>query len=144
MSRNATASIIIVLLILLGGFFYFKSHSVVSPVVAPEVTASPIGTMTTASPEATISQNIVTITSSGFSPAIITIKAGDSVTWINQDSENHQVDSDPHPVYTDYPPLNGVGLLTPSQQKSLQFPTPGTYHYHDHLNPEFKGTIVVE
>lgn len=138
MSRNATASIIIVLLILLGGFFYFQSHSVVTPVVAPEETSTPIPPTPSPYPSAsnTANQNLVTITSTGFSPTNITIKAEDSINWLNQDSKNHQVDSDP--------PLSGVNLLSPNQQTSFQFSTPGTYHFHDHLNPHFQTTVLVK
>lgn len=88
-------------------------------------------------------QDVVTIDSNGFNPPGLTIKKGGSVTWKNTDSALHQVDSNPHPVHTDYLPLNSVDLIQPGGEKSLSFPDSGTYKYHDHLNPQFMGEIVV-
>jgi len=51
--------------------------------------------------------------------------------------------SDPHPVHTDYPPLN-LGTFFDGASLSLKFPTAGTYVYHNHLNPSERGTIVVK
>ncbi len=96
------------------------------------------------SPSDAMAQNTVTISANGFSPQTITIKAGDTVTWVNSDQALHQVNSDPHPTHTAYPPLNTVAQIPAGQQKSLTFPTAGKYGYHDHLDPSLRGTVVVE
>ena len=92
---------------------------------------------------AMMAATVVTISSNGFSPQNVTIKAGDSVSWMNSDSANHTVNSDPHPTHTAYSPLN-LGLMKPGEKKSLTFPTAGTYKYHDHLNPSSTGTVTVQ
>ncbi|MBI2021929.1 cupredoxin domain-containing protein [Candidatus Daviesbacteria bacterium] len=89
-------------------------------------------------------KNVITIDSSGFSTKELKIKAGEGVTWKNTDSKDHQVNSVVHPTHQVYPPLNTIGLLKPGQSRSLTFPDKGTFKYHDHLNPQFFGSIVVE
>jgi len=87
----------------------------------------------------------VAITSSGFVPATITIKAGDTVTWTNQDSSQHQVATDPYPTED---ALAGFKAEIPTAQNltySYKFTKVGTYTYHDHLNPlKFKATVIVK
>lgn len=100
----------------------------------------------TSSPTGSIqqqSQNTVTLTSDGFSPATLTIKAGETVTWENKSGEAATVNSDPHPVHTNYAPLN-LGNFPDGGTLSLTFDKPGTYGYHNHLNPSERGTITVE
>lgn len=92
---------------------------------------------------ASLTSATVTLTSNGFSPAILTIKAGETVTWVNKSGETATVDSDPHPIHTNYAPLNLAsfpdgGILT------LTFDKPGTFGYHNHLNSSMRGTITVQ
>jgi len=67
-----------------------------------------------------------------------TIKVGNNITWINKDfAINHQIISDS----VNYPFDSGV--LKNGQSYSLNFTQAGTYNYHDKLNPNLKGTIIV-
>lgn len=108
------------------------------PSVDPTTTSSEA----TASTTATI-QDTVNLTTNGFSPATLTIKAGTKVTWVNQSGSNATVNSNPHPIHTDYPPLN-LGSFKDGGTLSLTFDKPGTYGYHNHLNPSESGTIIVQ
>ena len=136
--------IVAVILILGAGYFYIQSLQN-KPISSPQPTTAPIVSPQESSPSADQTQkNIITITAGGFSPAEITIKAEDSVTWVNSDSNDHQVNSGPHPIHTGYQPLNTVGLIKTGESKSLTFPTTGTYKYHDHLNPQLTGEVTVE
>lgn len=85
----------------------------------------------------------VTKTDNGFSPQSVTIKAGQSVTWINDSGTTATVDSSPHPAHTDFPFLN-LGEFEDGNSMTLVFPDAGTYKYHDHLNSSHFGTVVVE
>jgi plastocyanin len=146
MSKNLWTVIIVVIVLLAGGWLFVSTRSQVTP---PTVTApasgSPIGS---AAPEGTESaqtaENLITITTTSFSPDTLTIKVGDSVTWTNSDTKLHTVNSDPHPAHTLYPDLNDVGNISAGQSKSFTFTEVGTYKYHDHLNPSLVGTIIVE
>jgi len=111
--------------------------------VFPTEEQKPTATKGAELPTTSISgQATVEVSSTGFSPASVTISVGGKVEWKNIDSDNHQIASDPHPVHTDYPPLN-LGLIKPGEVKSLIFDKAGTYKYHDHLNPSFRGTVYV-
>lgn len=87
----------------------------------------------------------VAIKRTGFSPTTVTIKAGQSVTWTNRDKVAHKVNSDPYPTDDTLPGLNSKIKLVPNSTFSYTFEKPGTYLYHDDLNPyKLKGTIVVQ
>lgn len=94
----------------------------------------------------------VTYTDSGFSPASITVRAGDSVTFKNDSSQPFWPASNPHPVHTGYPTTGGCigstfdacGPIAPGGSWSFTFGIKGAWGYHNHLNPGFDGTVVVE
>lgn len=108
-----------------------------SPTTAPTVNTE----ATSSSIEA--SEVTVTLTADGFSPAALTIKAGTKVTWTNQSGVDSTVNSNPHPTHTDYQPLN-LGRFSNGGTLSLIFDKPGTYGYHNHLNPAQTGTVTVQ
>lgn len=145
MSRNVVIAAAVVILVLIGGWFLTRPK----PSVAPEVSQTTQPSITqSASPAASAAaeaetKNLVTITSSGFSPKEIKITKGDSVIWVNNDTVDHTVNSAPHPAHTAYPPLN-LDVLKPGEKKSLKFPDAGTYKYHDHLNPSLFGSVTVQ
>lgn len=105
--------------------------------------ASPAATTSETSPSAQVTERLVNITSAGFSPKEVTIKAGEAVTWMNGESVVHVVNSAVHPTHQLYLPLN-LGNIQAGGKASLTFPTAGTYKYHNHLNPSLTGSIVVE
>lgn len=90
----------------------------------------------------------ITITSSGVSPKSVTVATGSSVTFINNDSQPHDMSSDPHPLHTDCPETNGVGFIQPGQTKSTNaFRTVRTCGFHDHNQPStvaLQGSIVIQ
>jgi plastocyanin len=86
----------------------------------------------------------VLITSSGFTPSTLTIKVGDTVTFINKDSNPHWPASDPHPTHTNYPGFDALRPLKTGESYSFTFTKQGAWGYHDHLNPSLRGIIIVE
>ena len=90
-----------------------------------------------------VSGNLITYTDSGFSPAQVNVKVGDTVTFKNDSKASVQVNSAPHPAHTQFPELN-IGSIAPGESKTVTFTTAGTKKYHNHLNPSQTGTIVVE
>jgi plastocyanin len=81
-------------------------------------------------------------------PQTMTVSRGTRVTFINNDSRAHEMNSDPHPEHTDCPELNQVGHLEPGQQRdSGNLNTARRCGFHDHINPEnngLKGTITIQ
>lgn len=105
-----------------------------------------------------IGSNIIEITEEGFSPKTLKISQGDTVTFINQGSEERWPATDLHPTHKLYPGSDIEKCGTPEESeifdacKPLQkneeyeftFQEKGNWNYHDHLNPNIKGVIIVE
>ena len=87
----------------------------------------------------------VDITSTGFVPATISIKAGETISWTNQDNAPHEVSADPYPKDNSIPGfVNKKGLLK-GNSLTFTFTKAGTYTYHDELHPyALKGVVVVK
>lgn len=141
-SRNLLIIGAVVFLLAVGFFVLGKKPAEVAPVVNPSPTSQESSPSSSPTQEAS-SSSMVKIGADGFTPDSVTIKMGDSVAWTNTDSVVHTVSSNPHPTHTDYAPLN-LGPLKAGEEKSLTFPTAGTFKYHDHLHPQFKGTVIVQ
>ena len=89
----------------------------------------------------------ITITANGVNPTQVRINVGDRVRFVNNDSVNRQINSNPFPAHDDCPPINAVDLLTPGQSKETDaMSLAGTCGFHEHLTegaPEFLGEILV-
>lgn len=86
----------------------------------------------------------IAITSDGFLPAEITIKAGTKVIFQNLDEAPHQPASDIHPTHTLCPGFDSLGGLAKDENYEHTFTKPGECSFHDHLNPGLKGKIIIE
>lgn len=75
----------------------------------------------------------VTIRNFAFSPATVTVRVGETVTWTNADSVVHNAAG------------NGfrTALIERGQSASYTFTRPGTYRYHCDPHPFMRGTVVV-
>jgi plastocyanin len=78
----------------------------------------------------------VNIDNFAFAPQRVTMKAGTTVTWINDDDV-------PHTVASSIKVFKSSALDT-KDKFSFTFATPGTYEYFCSLHPHMTGTIVVE
>ncbi|MBI2084571.1 MAG: cupredoxin domain-containing protein [Candidatus Aenigmarchaeota archaeon] len=94
----------------------------------------------------------VDMTSAGFSPKQPSIKAGDTVVFVNKDASSHWPASDIHPAHNVYPEKGGcIGSkfdackgLKQGENYSFAFFQKGSWCYHDHLNPNLKGCVDVQ
>jgi plastocyanin len=77
-----------------------------------------------------------TIDNFTFAPQQITVKAGDTVTWTNQDDI-------PHTVTSQTLAFRSKALDT-DDRFSFTFTTPGKYDYFCSLHPHMTGSILVE
>lgn len=79
-----------------------------------------------------------------FAPQNIKIAKGTKVTWINDDSVEHYVNTESHPAHTYYPSQNSKALRN-GDSYSLVFNTAGFYPYHCSAHAEtMTGAILVE
>jgi plastocyanin len=99
-------------------------------------------------PNPTPSTATVTIMTSGVSPKTVQVAVGGHITFTNNDTRNHTIDSDPHPAHTDCPAINQVGLLQPGESRDTASLTVArSCGYHDHSASQdttMQGTIVVQ
>ena len=76
----------------------------------------------------------VTIADFAFAPATVTITAGESVTWTNQDGTDHTA--------------TGSGFDTESlgtgESSTITFDTAGTFAYACAIHPTMHGEVIVE
>jgi amicyanin len=71
-----------------------------------------------------------------FLPQRITVKAGTTVTWINEDDV-------PHTIVSSSKVFKSKALDT-ADKFSFTFTTPGTYDYFCSVHPHMTGAVVVE
>ncbi len=86
-----------------------------------------------------VSTNVVDLPPSyRFAPASITITAGETVTWTNNDNFTHNVQ------FTAGGPTSEPQTMEPGQDVQLEFPTAGTFDYICSLHPQdMRGSVVV-
>ncbi|HUW85315.1 MAG TPA: cupredoxin family copper-binding protein [Methanoregula sp.] len=84
---------------------------------------------------ASVSDNTIRIKNFAFDPASITVKAGSTVRWVNQDSVPHRI------LFADNVDSN---VLAAQQSYSRKFDQAGTYDYSCTIHPTMQGTVIVE
>lgn len=88
----------------------------------------------------------ITITAAGVSPNAVTISVGQGVTFVNNDSISHDIESNPHPSHTDCPPAR-LGALAAGQTRMTDaFTIARSCGFHDHGQPgngSLQGTITI-
>jgi plastocyanin len=90
----------------------------------------------------------ITIANNTVSPKNITVTRGSQVTFVNNDNQPHDMESDPHPVHTDCPAINQVGFLNPGQSRQTgTLNIARTCGYHDHnrdMVESLQGAITIQ
>lgn len=79
----------------------------------------------------------VKIDNFSFGPATITIPAGSTVTWTNNDDVPHVVTSDDTKMFKSKP-------LDTDDHFSFTFTKPGIYNYYCAIHPKMTAKIVVQ
>ena len=70
-----------------------------------------------------------------FGPQTLTVRAGTTVTWVNDDEEPHNVTASDHSYHSQ--------ILNTGGRVSHRYDTPGQYAYFCSLHPHMTGRIVV-
>jgi plastocyanin len=132
---------VLVVIIAIGAYFYFSNpaynqNTNTNTNTNPSANA---GVQTQVPPNNAGSSGTDNIAISGFafSPTSLTIHAGDTVVWTNQDYASHTIVSD-----------DGTSFTSPSvaqgQTYSHTFTTPGNFSYHCSIHPGMRGIIIVQ
>src|SRR5262250_3293114 len=82
-------------------------------------------------------QNKIEIKDFMFNPPTITVKSGETITWINRDEE-------PHTVVSVGKQFQKSPALDTDETYTIVAGAPGTYSYFCSVHPKMTGTIVVE
>jgi plastocyanin len=85
----------------------------------------------------------VSFTSKGFSPTSLTIKKGQTVTFVNNSAGQMWVSANPFPSGADYPAFNEKNGAAAGASWSFTFDKTGTWFYHNHFSPAQGAKIVV-
>ena len=79
----------------------------------------------------------VKIDNFSFGPATVTVPAGSTVTWTNNDDVPHVVTSDDNKMFKSK-------ALDTDDHFSFTFTKPGTYNYYCAIHPKMTAKIVVQ
>ena len=93
-------------------------------------------TPTASSTVSPVSNNIITIQNFAFSPSVLEIKAGQKVTWKQNDSAPHSIVSSDN--------LFTSSVLDKGGEFSFTFNGVGEYGYHCGIHPSMTGKIIVK
>lgn len=91
----------------------------------------------------TSEQYVITFTDDGFDKDTYTFPADKAITVKNESSMDMQFSSDDHPTHRDHTELN-MKLLSAGETGTFTPPGKGTYAFHDHINDQFEGTLIIE
>lgn len=160
--KNIISILIIVLLIFLGIFLFTRNKDMptdnASKTEETENTTSKVPAViddtTVEETAATDSQSVViTHTNNGYTEKEITIKKGQTVTFLNESDRASWPASAYHPTHTVYPEKTNNDCLGSSfdacrglekgESWSFTFNKVGTWGFHDHLNASQTGKVVV-
>ena len=90
------------------------------------------------------SEVTVKLSETAFQPKDIRIRKGAKVTWVNDESVEHYINTDSHPAHTYFLNQNS-GALEKGNTYSITFDAPGIYPYHCSAHEAtMKGNILVE
>ncbi|SMX31602.1 cupredoxin domain-containing protein [Octadecabacter ascidiaceicola] len=78
----------------------------------------------------------VTIKSMAFTPENLTISAGDTVTWVNEDRPRHSAWEDSGDAFD-------TGLLAQGDSASVTFNSAGSFSYRCRPHGNMRGSITV-
>jgi len=87
---------------------------------------------------------LVNYTDTGFSPFSLEIKKEQTLRFNNQSTSGMWISSNPHPTHTDYPGFDQKKVVFRGEYYEFTFTKVGTWGYHNHINPNQTGKIIVK
>jgi len=154
MNKKYIIGLVVVVILVVGYFFLREKGPTISPSSNSQASEQIASLENGLVPTQSDGQVIITFTDSGFSLDTVTIKKGESVTWVNQSNEGMWVASAAHPTHIVY---SGTALnehcpdtadtafdqCGTGNSYTFTFDKTGTWKYHNHVDASKTGTIVV-
>mgnify|MGYP001588099013 CR=1 len=134
----------ILVIIALGvfGFSYYKKDKIEE--TTTDATMNTKATPDSPTPISPVSSKIVTLSDNGFIPNSIEVNTGETVKFVNIGSGIMWVASAPHPEHTNYSEFDEETGVNNGQSYEFTFTKVGSWKYHNHLNPNHKGVVIVK
>ena len=98
-------------------------------------TAAPAGSGTTVASAAATATDKISAKDFDFHPSTITVKAGTTVTWTNNDATQHQIADDNHAFQGD--------AISHGQTFTHAYTAAGTFGFHCAIHPSMTGSVTV-
>ncbi|MCU0660303.1 MAG: hypothetical protein MUD00_01685 [Candidatus Pacebacteria bacterium] len=154
--NKTLSTVILVAMFIFAGYFFVKGREAQKDNTPPhiymadstvdrKVSEAPL-------PLAPTATHDIIFSDSGFSPNQIRIKKGDTIIFKNESSSAMWPAANAHPTHREYPTTGGcLGSafdackgIPVKETWSFTFDHIGTWKYHDHLSPQWRGSIIVE
>lgn len=135
-----------VLVVFVATLFVFNSQTsqapaeIVSP--SPQAKSSPVSSPVKAEPK----NYQITVTETGFLPQELTVKVGDTVTFVNKGSSLIWPAAGPHPTHAICPGFDSLAGVAPNGSYAHTFRQAMVCPFHDHLHAadgKYRGKITV-
>ncbi len=87
---------------------------------------------------------VIEMTPNGFEPNSATIDTNSAVIFVNKDTNPRWPASNIHPTHEIYPEFDPKNQIEAGKDWTFKPKRAGTFKFHDHLFPHFRGTLIVQ
>ncbi|MDB5292316.1 MAG: hypothetical protein JWL69_3557 [Phycisphaerales bacterium] len=137
------ACVLLLVLLTIGGMAWLRRPDVsameakAEPPAAPLAAPMPAGGTAPASADAAMHAT-VSIDNFSFTPQVLSVPVGATVTWVNHDDVPHTASGEEGPAKFD------SKALDTDDKYSFTFTKPGTYKYYCKVHPHMTASVVVK
>ncbi|MDB5333449.1 MAG: hypothetical protein JWP03_4600 [Phycisphaerales bacterium] len=138
------AFVLLLVLLTIGGMAWLRRPEVAAMEAkavppAAHVAATTMPAAGNAPPSADAAMHTtVSIDNFSFTPQVLSVPVGTTVTWVNHDDVPHTASSDDAPVAFD------SKALDTDDKYSFTFTRPGTYKYYCKVHPHMTASVIVK
>jgi len=136
-------SIIVVILIAVLAYAFWPAKTE-APSISVPIVATPTLVPGTTSLGLASTSVAVSYSDKGFSPGVVEVAQGGTVTFKNESSRDVWVASNDHPSHLLYSEFDAKKGYTPGSEYTFTFEKVGSWKYHDHLKASLGGIVIVK
>lgn len=130
-TRHTFIVAVIGIVLIIGGYFFLETRKDAAPSVKDDTSLI-------------VAREVIQMNEDGFFPHDVHIKVGEAVRFENTGLEWHWPASNLHPTHELYPEFDPREPIAPQESWAFVFTKKGGWMYHDHLEPNHRGTVYVE
>ncbi len=142
MDKKYLITALIVIAVVGAGYYFYSSNR---KSAAPDGSGSQVtgGDILLPNTEPAETRRVIAMDANGFSPADLTIKAGETVVFKNKDARDRWPASALHPIHQVCPDFDAKKPIKSGEEYSHTFTIAKECPFHDHLNPQLQGKITI-